>query len=152
MKNGGSYVAGCTHKILLGDLRARFDLFRPMGCQRFRCHQPSDMSDTVYRYLTIAIGGQVARVDFRGDAGIGAANMGAAPAFWAQIADRNGDSRPRVQRLSKRLQRQGLHVVFDIGGLELVRGSGENAELAWRHGHWPRARKRSSVRHHINMD
>ncbi|MCY1523107.1 hypothetical protein D9M68_579920 [compost metagenome] len=44
-----------------------------------------------------------------------------------------------MQRLAETVQRQGLHVVFEVGRRLLRVGASEGAQLARRHGQWPAA-------------
>ncbi|MNE31453.1 hypothetical protein D3C80_1250220 [compost metagenome] len=67
------------------------------------------------------------------------ADIDAPAADRAQVAHRCGECREAVQRLAEALQRQGLHVVLQVGGGVLGAGAHERAQLAGGHGQWAAA-------------
>ncbi|MCY1449759.1 hypothetical protein D9M71_665190 [compost metagenome] len=58
---------------------------------------------------------QVIGLDQRGFLRIGRADFHPATALRAQITDRGSERREGMQRFAKALQRQRLHVVFEVG-------------------------------------
>ena len=71
-----------------------------------------------HRHCAVLRRGQVIRPDQRFGARVGAAQADRATADWAQIADRRGEPRKRVQRLTKLVGRQRLDVIFQVRGVQ----------------------------------
>ncbi len=80
---------------------------------------------------------QVVRPDRGHGAGLGRGGAHLAAAGRAQVADRGGERRKRVQRLVEAVEAQRLDMIFEIGGGEARVAAGEGAQLRGCHGQRP---------------
>ena len=87
------------------------------------------------RHALVFGGAQVVGRNGRGIFKVGAADLHRAAAGGVEVADTGGECREAVQRLAKRVQRQRLYVVLQIGVLQLRAAACESAQLRGCHAH-----------------
>ncbi len=138
MEDGRSDIAGRADQVgIAGQVRTGLQFLRLEGGHAGGGHQPPGMAQAVDGHLPVGRGGKIARRDGGRRPRIVAGDVNRARAFGPEIADRDGQPRKIVQRLAKTVQRQRLHMIFDIRGLERLGGFREDAQLAGRHRHRP---------------
>ena len=136
MKDGGGNVAGQLGQVSVGlKLHTWFPLLRlVLGQRRLRHDAPGD-AQRVRRHLAVGLGAQVVGGNGGGHIKAGALDLDRAPAGGVQVADAGGEGIKAVQRLTKGIEAQRLHVVFDVRvGLAGVT-AGKGAQLRGRHAH-----------------
>ena len=136
MEDGGADIARCPRQLLIALQRGAGQIFlRPVAGHGRGFHDPPGQADAVRRHLPVSRSGEIIRADLRLVLGMARQRMHMAPALGPQIADTGGDRREGMQRLAELVERQRLHVIFDVGRLEGGIRLGKDAQLARRHGH-----------------
>ena len=98
---------------------------------------PPGQADGIGRDHAIGLAREVVRPD-RGRRGrVRAPDPDLAAALRAQVADRGGERRKRVQRVAEPVERERLDVVLEVRRRPRRIGFRERAELRWRHGQGP---------------
>ena len=102
MENRGGNIANRVQHVLIGcDLRSGQHFFGLIERQRLRGHDLPRLPDRGQRHLPVGMGRQVIRFDLRLNRGVWAGRVAGANALRAQIADRHGDRRKRMQRIAQ---------------------------------------------------
>ena len=83
--------------------------------QRRRGSDAAGEADRVDRHPAVLVGAQIVGPDRGLHGRVRALDPNLAPAGRAQVADRGGEGRERVQRLVEAVQAQGLDMIFEIG-------------------------------------
>ncbi len=136
VEDGGGDVSRQARELLVGlVLRARLPFLGPVGRQCRLRHDAARDTQRIGGHLPVLRRAQVARRDRRRVLEAGAADAHRAAARGIEVAHAGGERRERVQRLPERIERQGLHVVLDIGVRLPGRAAGEGPQLRRRHAH-----------------
>ena len=136
VKNRGGDVAGQTGQILVGlVLHAGFVLFGLVLRQGALADDAACDAQGIGRDLAVFRGAEVIGGNRGGVFKTRRFDLHAAPAGGVQVADAGGEGVEAVQRLAKRVERQGLHVVLDVGVGLVGRRAGERAKLRRGHAH-----------------
>ena len=122
--------------------RAGLQLARRVGGQRRLGGDAPRQAQRLRGDEAVAVGAEVVRRDLRCVVGARRGDAHAAAGLGVQVAHAGREGRVRMQRLAEGVERQRLHVVFEVRPLALRRRARERAELRRRHAHRPALRQR----------
>ena len=136
MEDGGGNVAGQPGQVFIGFiLRAGFPFLGLVPAQRRLRNDAARDAQAVGRHLAILGGAEVAGGDGGRVLKAARLDLHAAPAGGVEVAHAGREGRKAVQRLTKGIERQRLHVVFDVGPGLVGAAAREGAQLRGRHAH-----------------
>ena len=116
MEDGGGDIAGQTRQLLVAlVLNTGLELFGLEGRKRRLADDAPRDTQAVCCHLPVFGRAEVVGRDGRSLAEVGALQLHRAAAAGVEVADAGGEGGKVVQRLAKGIQRQRLHVIFQIG-------------------------------------
>ena len=140
VEDGGGDVARQTRKVVVAlVLHARLPLDRLVFRQSSLGRDAARHAQRICRDFAVGVRAQVVGRNLWRIGKLGANNIHRATAGWVEVAHTRSKRGEVMQRLTKSVQTQRLHVVFDIGERLLRAAAGESTQLRWRHAHRPTA-------------
>ena len=140
VEDGGGNVARQADQLFIGlVLHPGLEFLRLVARQRRLADDAARDAQALGGHALVFSGAQVIGRNAGRIFKVGAADLHRAAAGGVEVADAGGERREAVQWLAKRVQRQRLHVVLQVGVLQLRAAAGERPQLRGRHAHGPGA-------------